>query len=114
MQVQELLGARVGRDLEFYSISLDPDFDTPAALSAYAASFGVGPGWTFLSGAQGDVTALRHALGAFDPDPEVDADLTQHAGILIYGDEPKGRWCALPGELRASALVRALERILAI
>lgn len=114
MQVQRLLGKRVGRDISFYSISLDPEADTPAVLREYAESFDVQPGWTFLTGDEEAVRELRHALGAFDPDPAVDADRTQHAGVVIYGDEEKGRWCALPGEMRPSALVRALERIMAI
>ncbi len=114
MQVQKLLGERVGEDIVFYSISLDPRIDTPEVLKEYAEAYGVGDGWTFFVGEEEPVRELRHSLGAFDPDPVVDRDKTQHAGILIYGDDPKGRWCALPGEMKPSAIVRALERIMAI
>src|SRR3954470_1198901 len=44
-QVQHLLGDRVGKDIFFYSISIDPANDTPKALKAYAAKFNVQPGW---------------------------------------------------------------------
>src|SRR5262245_46577214 len=50
VQVQRLLGDRVGKDLFFYSISIDPTHDTPTVLKAYAEKFGVGPGWLFLTG----------------------------------------------------------------
>ena len=42
-QVQRLLGGRVGKDIFFYSISIDPDHDTPAVLKDYMAEFDVGP-----------------------------------------------------------------------
>ncbi|MBZ5555532.1 MAG: SCO family protein [Acidobacteriia bacterium] len=45
-QVQRMLGDRVGKDIFFYSISIDPKQDTPAVLKAYAEKFHVGPGWT--------------------------------------------------------------------
>src|SRR5262245_43126643 len=50
VQVQRLLGDRVGKDVFFYSISIDPKRDTPGVLKAYAEKFGVGPGWLFLTG----------------------------------------------------------------
>src|SRR5438093_1191352 len=49
VQVQQLLSDRVGKDVFFYSISIDPEQDTPAVLKAYAEKFGVGPGWLFLT-----------------------------------------------------------------
>ena len=35
-QVARLLGDRMGRDIFFYSITIDPDHDTPAVLKEYA------------------------------------------------------------------------------
>src|SRR5260370_36013993 len=48
-QVQRLLGERVGRDVFFYSIRIDPERDTPQELTAYADTFHVKPGWLFLT-----------------------------------------------------------------
>lgn len=110
MQVQHELGDAVGRDIFLYSITLDAGVDTPERLRAYAEAFGVGPGWTFLTGDPQEIEHLRHRLGAFDPDPLVDADKTQHSGLLIFGNEPRGRWCAIPGRLAPSAIVRILRR----
>lgn len=58
-QVQKLLGDRVGQDIFFYSISIDPLSDTPEVLKAYAQRFKVGPGWKFLTGEFEAVTDLR-------------------------------------------------------
>ena len=43
-QVQKLLGDRMGRDVFFYSITIDPEHDTPAVLKAYAEKYQAGPG----------------------------------------------------------------------
>src|SRR5947199_2197693 len=52
-----------GKDLFFYSISLDPEHDTPAVLKAYAEKFHVGPGWLFLTGKKDDITLVAKKLG---------------------------------------------------
>src|ERR1051325_11069324 len=39
-EVQRMLGDRVGRDIFFNSISLSPEEDTPAALTAFAREHG--------------------------------------------------------------------------
>src|SRR6267143_7104103 len=62
-QVQRLLGDRVGKDVFFYSISIDPEHDTPEVLMAYARRFHVGPGWLFLTGKHEDIQLLSKKLG---------------------------------------------------
>src|SRR4026209_2858231 len=49
-QVAKLLGDRMGRDIYFYSISIDPEHDTPAVLKAYAEKYQAGPGRLVLPG----------------------------------------------------------------
>ena len=94
--VQRALGARVGRDVFMYSITLKPEEDSPAVLRAYAAEHGVRPGWLFLTGAPDDVEALRRGLGFVDPDPALDADTSQHIGVVLYGNDALDRWAACP------------------
>src|SRR6267378_854647 len=62
-QVQRLLGDRVGKDVFFYSISIDPRRDTPEVLKAYAQKFHIGPGWLFLTGKEEDIKLLSNKLG---------------------------------------------------
>jgi protein SCO1/2 len=94
--VQQALGSRVGRDIFMYSITLRPEFDTPPVLRAYAKRFGVKPGWTFLTGQPLDTEIVRRKLGFYDLDPKVDADVSQHTGMLRIGDESHDRWCMVP------------------
>ncbi len=109
-EVQKLLGEHAGRDVTFLSITLDPEHDTPKVLKAYAQAYGVGPGWYFLTGNKDDIERLRRKLGVYDLDPIVDADRNQHAGILVLGNEPRGRWKAVSTLSKPVRIRQAVER----
>src|SRR6476469_8995931 len=64
-QVYRLIGDRMGRDVFFYSISIDPDTDTPAVLKEYAEKFHAGPGWLFLTGKKSDIDVISRKLGIY-------------------------------------------------
>src|ERR1700759_5709625 len=90
VQVQKMLGDRVGKDIFFYSISIDPTHDTPAVLKSYAEKFHVGPGWTFLTGKKEDIDLVSKKLGLYtEPDPN---DRDGHTASVILGNEPTGQW----------------------
>ncbi|MBL0423542.1 SCO family protein [Ramlibacter alkalitolerans] len=92
-QVQDLLGDRVGKDVFFYSISIDPENDTPEALKAYMAKFNVAPGWTFLTGKQKDIDLLRARLGLYMPPINKDnPGVIDHDLAVIVGNQLTGRW----------------------
>ena len=89
-QVQRMLGDRVGKDIFFYSISIDPERDTPGELKAYAKKYRAGPGWLFLTGDRKDVDSISKKLGLFsEPDP---ADRDGHTPSVLLGNEPTGQW----------------------
>jgi protein SCO1/2 len=110
--VQQLLGDRVGRDIFMYSISLQPEIDTPEKLKAYAETFSIGPGWLFLTGARADVELLRYRLGFVDSDPVQDADPDQHIGTVRIANVPLHRWMMSPALLAPEAIVRSLMRVI--
>ena len=110
-RVQAALGPRVGHDVFLYSITLDPARDTPEVLERYAQSVGAKPGWLFLTGSDDDIEFLRRKLGAYDPDPLIDADKTQHAGVVVLGNDATGRWGAVPGLIKPAAIVQAVLRV---
>jgi protein SCO1 len=89
-QVQKLLGDRVGKDVFFYSISIDPNRDTPKVLKAYAEKYHVGAGWTFLTGKKSDIDLISKKLGLYsDPDPN---NPDGHTPSVLVGNEPSGQW----------------------
>jgi protein SCO1/2 len=87
--VQQALGERVGQDVFFYSISIDPARDTVEALAQYAERFGVGPGWLFLRGREEDVLDLRRKLGVLGAN---ETKLEQHSLSVVIGNQATGRW----------------------
>ena len=112
VRVQELLGDRVGKDIRFVSISLQPEHDTPEVMAEYAKKHGVGPGWLFLTGKRDDIELLRHRLGFWDISPEVDADPEQHLGTVRFANEPMHRWTMMPSLTSPAALVRSVYRVI--
>jgi len=91
-KVQDLLGERMGRDIFFYSITLQPKKDTPKILKEYADNFDIKPGWTFLTGKPADIEVLRRAQGFVDWDPIRDKDVSNHTAMGRYGDDRLERW----------------------
>ena len=90
VQVQRVLGDRVGRDIFFYSITIDPEHDTPAVLKEYAERYHVGPGWTFLTGTAADIELISKKLGLYSaPNPD---NPDGHTPSLLVGNEPGGQW----------------------
>jgi len=97
VRLQNVLGDRVGKDIFMYSFTLKPKEDNVMALKHYAEMHKVKPGWLFLTGSVDDMETLRRKLGFVDPDPQVDKDISNHIGVIKYGNEPLERWGGCPG-----------------
>ena len=69
VRVQRILHDRIGHGIHMYSITLDPEVDTPDRLRQYAAMHGVGAGWLFLTGKAADIELLRRSLGFVQRNP---------------------------------------------
>ena len=109
LEVQELLGERLGRDIHMYSITLDPEQDTAQVLREYAEARGTKPGWTYLTGAPTDIERLRRKLGFVDPDPQRDKERSNHAGVVVYGNEALDRWAACPGLSKPQDIINLID-----
>jgi protein SCO1/2 len=108
VRVQNLLGERIGRDTFIYSISVDPERDTPAALRGYAAFFKVQPGWLFLTGTAVNIARVREHFG---DDPTLQAGQSNHLNMLRLGIEPLERWAGCPTWSTPETIVRYLSWI---
>jgi protein SCO1 len=111
--VQDLLGERVGRDIFMYSVSLQPELETPAILKDYAQIWEVRPGWRFLTGEPAEIEALRRSMGFASADPAVDRILDNHTGLVRYGNDRLDRWGGVPGLARAAWIAQAVTALAA-
>ena len=87
-KVQKILGDRLGREVFFYSITIDPEIDTPEVLKEYRSRFGAR--WTFLTGAEEDIVDLRRKLGLYVE--EIQDGSNNHNVNMIIGNQATGRW----------------------
>lgn len=100
-KVQRDLLARGGA-VEFISISVDPATDTPAVLKEYAQRFGVGPGWSFVTGEAGNVAQLLDAFGLRAGSRD------DHTPLVFVTREPTGKWTRTLGLASAQSIGDAI------
>jgi len=103
-RVQPFLGDALGRDIFLYSITADPERDTPRALAEFAARHGARPGWLFLTGERDAIDLLRGRLflhgaahehgGSHGADPSTVEDCS--LGLARYGNAAAGLWGSVP------------------
>ena len=89
-RVQNILGDRVGKDIFMYSITIDPEHDTPQVLQKHVEKFNVKPGWTFLTGKVEDIMHLRYRLGFHFEG--IRDDIKDHNGAVLMGNQTSGQW----------------------
>lgn len=99
-RVQDALGNRLGRDLFMYSITVDPEHDTPRVLKAFAEKHRAGPGWMFLTGERAVIELLRSRLFVNQGGHGVNHDHNQiedcSLALIRYGNESVGLWGSVP------------------
>ena len=107
LEAQRLLGD-LAKEIDFYSISLTPLQDDPAALRAYMKMNNIGNGWTFLTGKPENIEQIRRGLGFAQRSPEADADISNHSGMLRIGNERLASW----GHASAITTGKAVARMI--
>jgi protein SCO1 len=104
-------------ELVFVSISWDPENDKPDALERYRKAYGITddndlPAWYFATGDKEQLEQLRRPLGLFKLDAARDADKTEHAATLTFGNDRLNRWSALPVGMNDDQLQSAMCRMM--
>lgn len=103
-EVQQKLGARVGSDINFISISIDPNTDRPARLKSFARQFEIGPGWQFLTGSKPVIDRLLRGLGAGA------SGKSDHSGLVLVINEKNNVWQQLANLPDADLILHATEQ----
>ncbi len=110
-KVQRMLGSRIGKDIFMYSVTVDPENDTPAVLRKYVEENEIGPGWTFLTGAFRDVERLRRAMGLVDLDPAEDKRQNRHTGMIRIVNEPEFKFVGAPALGAPAEIIRHIKGV---
>ncbi|UVE16490.1 SCO family protein [Pseudomonas sp. LS44] len=109
--VQTMLGARAGLDVFMYSITLQPELDTPAILKEFVERHRIGPGWLFLTGAPADIEELRVSLGFYDVNPLIDANKANHSGMVRIGNDAYQRWTMAPALAEPEQILATINHV---
>lgn len=88
VKVQNILGDRIGNDVFIYSITIDPDIDTPEVMKDYRRKFGAK--WDFMTGNEQDIIKIRRKLGLYIE--EIQDGSNNHNVSMIIGNQKTGRW----------------------
>ena len=108
-RVQALLGSRLGRDVFFYSLTVDPERDTPKALRELAARHGAGPGWLFLTGETAALGDLKGRLFSHSPGLAHGMGPDCSMALLRYGNAAVGLWGSVPAKADPAWIVQRLS-----
>jgi protein SCO1 len=103
-KVQTKLGKN-GRKVHFISISIDPENDTPAKLSAYAKKFGAGSGWDFYTGTMEASLNIQKAFDAYR------GDKMNHTSVVLMRAALGKSWLRLEGFASPDAVVSEYHKL---
>jgi len=102
-QLQQRLGARLGKEVVLVSITVDPLRDTPQRLREYAGRYEARDGWVWLTGAKPDVDAVLKGFGAYA------ARFEDHPAMVLAGDAQGGPWTRFFGFPSVDELVARID-----
>ncbi|HVF56783.1 MAG TPA: SCO family protein [Pyrinomonadaceae bacterium] len=99
------LGERLGREVFFVSVSTDPSVDTSKRLKQWGAEFGVGSGWSLLTGERAVMSKLiRDFTGE-------KLGRQMHSPVILIGNDETGVWAEVEGLTDTEELVKIIDGI---
>jgi protein SCO1 len=97
-EVRQQLGAERDR-VHLVSITIDPEHDTPERLHAYAARYGAGPEWQFLTGDLENIVAIQKAFDAYR------GTKANHEPVTFLRAGAEAPWVRLEGLASAAEVI---------
>jgi protein SCO1/2 len=98
-QMQRQLGS-LADGMRLVSISIDPEYDRPDVLKTYAAQFGAGGNWTFLTGDSGDIVAVLQSFDVFT------GSKMNHQPVTLLKGPGDTSWTRIDGLASGEGLAR--------
>jgi protein SCO1/2 len=96
-----------GGDLRLVSISIDPEYDRPEQLRAYAEQFRAGAGWEFLTGDSEDIVRVLKSFDSYA------GSKMNHQPITLLKSPGSASWTRIDGLASGKDLAHEVaERLL--
>jgi protein SCO1/2 len=105
MELQDLVGDRLGKDVALVSISVDPLTDIPPRLKKYSEQWEARPGWIFLTGNKSSVDQVLTGLGLYS------ANFADHPAAFLVGDGKTGEWTRFFGFATPEQLMEKVSEL---
>lgn len=93
------------QQIHWISISIDPEYDTPQRLRAYAQRFKAGAQWSFLTGTTEDITTVQRAFDVYR------GDKMNHIPVTLLRAGRSAPWVRLHGLTSGTALVSEYRQL---
>ena len=103
-QVQQKLGDEAS-EVQMVSVSIDPEYDTPARLQDYAKKFRAGPQWDFLTGTSEQMIQVQKAFDAYE------GNKMSHKALTLIKGAGAAEWVRLEGLISASDILEEYQRL---
>jgi protein SCO1/2 len=95
--MQRKLGAEAD-ELKIVSITIDPEYDTPKVMKAYAEKVGATKNWTFLTGEFKSIVTAEKAFDAYS------SDKMEHQPTYLFKIDQEDTWVRVDGLTSGSDL----------
>jgi protein SCO1/2 len=93
---------KLGQDaakVQLISITIDPEYDTPAVMKDYLKRFRAKPGWNFLTGSRENIDRVMRAFNAYVPNKMA------HYPITLLKAPDSDQWVRIYGLVGMSVLM---------
>lgn len=105
--VRDRLDEHVGKPLQFVSLSLDPQRDTPAAMKEFAKTHHADhDGWVFLTGNADHLDTIISKLGQYTEDMEA------HSTMMLAGNVNTAHWIKILPQEQPPAIAEKLRGLI--
>ncbi|NJD56426.1 MAG: SCO family protein [Nitrospirae bacterium] len=93
---------KLGQDaakVQLISVTIDPEYDTPAVMKDYLKRFRAKPGWDFLTGSREDIDRVMRAFNAYVPNKMA------HYPLTLLKASNSDQWVRIYGMVGMSVLM---------
>jgi protein SCO1/2 len=105
--VRDGLEGKIGNPIQFVSLSLDPERDTPAAMKEFAKTHNADhEGWVFLTGKSENLDNIIKRLGQFTD------DLEAHSTMMLVGNVKSAHWIKVQPHELPPQIIQKLELLM--